>query len=281
MKRTIFTVLFAAISAMMTIPCAAFAAQGLRVVFYDVGKADAALIETPGGARILIDAGTNKAGKQLAARLEQEGVQRIDLMIITHFDKDHVGGADKILESVEVAGVLMPDYDKESKQLEQLEEALAASPGTRVTRMATGTEAAFELDGAQLRVTAAHETDYGPDEENDFSLCTWLTYGQTRFLFPGDAEDARQREILAEGDVACDVLKAPYHGRWVSASGEFLTAASPRIAFITESDEEPSDGRAAALLETLGCAVYSARDGDLTVISDGENVQVADRENKN
>lgn len=281
MKRTILAVLFAAISAIMMLPCAAFAAQGLRVVFYDVGKADAALIVTPGGARILIDTGTNKAGKQLAERFAQEGVERIDLMIVTHFDKDHVGGADKILESVEVAEVLMPDYDKESKQLTQFEEALAASPGTRVARLAAGTEMAYELDGAQLRITAAHEKFYGADEENDFSLCTWLTFGQTRFLFPGDAEDTRQREILAEGDVACDVLKVPYHGRWVGASRDFLTAASPRIAFITESDEEPSGGQAAALLETLGCAVYSARDGDLTVISDGENVQVADRENKN
>lgn len=281
MKRTLLAVLFAAISAMMTIPCAAFAAQGIRVVFYDVGKADAALIEMPGGARILIDAGTNKAGKQLAARLEQEGVERIDWMIITHFDKDHVGGADKILEGVEVAEVLMPDYDKESKQLAQLEEALAASPGTRVTRLSAGEQTAIELDGVHLRVTAAHETYYGPDEENDFSLCTTLTYGRTRFLFPGDAEDARQREILSEGDVACDVLKVPYHGRWVGASRDFLTATSPRIAFITESDEEPSDGQAAALLEQLGCAVYSARDGDLTVLSDGESVQVEDRDNKN
>ena len=280
MKRTIFAVLLAAISAMTMLPCAAFAAQGLRVVFYDVGKADAALIETPGGARILIDAGTNKAGKELAARLEQEGVERIDLMIITHFDKDHVGGADKILEGVEVAEVLMPDYDKESRQLEQLAQALAASPGTRVTRLAAGTEAALELDGAQFRVTAAHEKFYGVNEENDFSLCTWLTFGRTRFLFPGDAEDARQREILAEGDVACDVLKAPYHGRWVGASRDFLTAASPRIAFITESDEEPSGGQAAALLEALGCVVYSARDGDLTVISDGESVQAEERDHQ-
>ena len=78
-------------------------------------------------------------------------------------------------------------------------------------------------------------------------------------------------------DVACDVLKAPYHGRWVGASRDFLTAASPRIAFITESDEERSSGQTAALLEQLGCAVYSARDGDLTVISDGDNVEVTDR----
>ena len=277
MKRTIFAVLLAAISTMMMIPCAAKAAQGLRVVFYNVGKADAALIETPGGVRILIDAGTNKAGKRLAERFEQDGVDRIDLMIITHFDKDHVGGADKILEAVEVAEVMLPVYDKESKQLEQLEEALAKAPDTRVTRLETGAETVLELGGAQLRVTAAHETFYGDDEENDFSLCTWLTYGQTRFLFPGDAEDARQREILSEGDVACDVLKVPYHGRFVGASEDFIAAASPEIAFITESEEEPGSGVVKDWLEAQGCRVFSAADGDLMVVSDGEQVTVEGR----
>ena len=277
MKRTICAVLLAAISAMMTTPCAADAAQGLRVVFYDVGKADAALITVPDGTNILIDAGTNKAGKQLAARFEEEGIDRIALMLITHFDKDHVGGADKILEAVQVDEVLIPVYDKESKQLTQFEEALDSSPGTAVTRLPIGGELELELGGAKLRITAAHQSYYGADEENDFSLCTRLTFGQTRFLFPGDAEDARQREILAEGDVACDVLKAPYHGRWVGASGDFLAAASPQIAFITESEEEPGSPLVREQLERQGCRVFSARDGELTVLSDGERVTAQER----
>ena len=82
--------------------CAA-RAQGVTVTFYDMGKADAALITAEDGSRILIDAGTNKGGKKLAERFAEEGIERLDAMIITHFDKDHVGGADKILESVSVA----------------------------------------------------------------------------------------------------------------------------------------------------------------------------------
>ena len=95
--------------------CSALA-QSVTVTFYDMGKADAALVTTETGARILIDAGTNKGGKKLAERFAGEGIDRIDLMIITHFDKDHVGGADKVLESVSVAQVVMPQYAKESKQ---------------------------------------------------------------------------------------------------------------------------------------------------------------------
>ncbi|MDO5378556.1 MAG: MBL fold metallo-hydrolase [Clostridia bacterium] len=247
-------------------------AQTLTVDFFDVGKADAALITTPHGSRILIDAATNKEGKALAKRLVQAGIERIDVMIITHYDKDHVGGADQILEELSVGQVIMPVYEKESKQYSQFLDALAESPQTQTVPMNARSERSFTLDGAALRITAAHQTDYGKDEENDFSLAVRMTYGKTRFLFPGDAEDARQRELLLEGDVACDVLKAPYHGRLVAASQDFLTAASPQIAFIPDSDEDAASETVVSILSALGCRVHSARDGDLRVTSDGESV---------
>lgn len=119
--------------------CSALA-QSVTVTFYDMGKADAALVTTETGARILIDAGTNKGGKKLAERFAGEGIDRIDLMIITHFDKDHVGGADKVLESVSVAQVVMPQYAKESKQYTQFRDALSQSPQTRVEILTAGSE---------------------------------------------------------------------------------------------------------------------------------------------
>lgn len=259
----------------LLVPAAGLAGE-LTVTFYDVGKADAMLITSPQGVRILIDAGTNKNGKALAKRFEAEGIDHIDMMIITHFDKDHVGGADKILESVSVGRVIMPVYAKESKQYEQFTEALSEHGGTEIVKLSTREETSFSLeDGVTLRVTAAHENNYGSDEENDFSLCVRMHYGDTRFLFPGDAEDARQREILAEGDADCDVLKVPYHGRLVNASQDFMTAASPKIAFIPDSDEDSANGLLVAMLHALGTDIHSARDGDLTVVSDGTDVRIA------
>lgn len=253
--------------------CSAWA-QNVSVTFYDMGKADAALLTLDDGARILIDAGTNKGGKKLAERLAGEGVDKIDLMIITHFDKDHVGGADKILESVSVSRVVMPQYAKESKQYTQFKEALSENPQTRVEILPAGSEWSADFGETHLRVTAAEQTDYGADEENDFSLATYATYGETKFLFPGDAEDARQTELLRAGDITCDVLKVPYHGRLVDASTAFLTACSPKIAFIPDSDDEPANSRIVEILEGLGTDVHSGRDGDLTVVSDGKDVFV-------
>lgn len=255
---------------------AAARAGGLRVDFYDMGKADAMLITTPDGVRILIDCGTNKGGKALAGRFAKEGVDAIDTLIITHYDKDHVGGADKILESVAVRQVIMPVYDKESKQYTQFMEALEALDGITTHPMEIQSDMTMQSpDGVELSITSAHRSSYGADEENDFSLAVRLTYGETRFLFAGDAETPRQLELLEEGDVACDVLKVPYHGRMVSASERFLTEACPQIAYITDSGEEPASEELIGILERLGARVFTSReDGDVTVVSDGKTVSI-------
>ena len=257
--------------------CAACAqADELRVDFYDMGKADAILVTTPTGVRILIDTGTNKGGKALVKRFAKEGIDAIDTLIITHYDKDHVGGADKILEEIAVRQVIMPVYDKESKQHTQFMEALDALPDIATFPMKIGSDMQMESpDGVSMSLTAAHRESYGKDEENDFSLAVRMQYGDTKFFFAGDAEAPRQKELLEEGEVACDVLKVPYHGRLVSTSEDFLTEAAPKIAYITDDEENPASEDVIAMLEALGAKVYSAREnGDVTVVSDGKNVQV-------
>ena len=261
------------IAALMLLGACA-AAQELRVDFYDMGKADAMLITTPSGYRILIDAGTNKGGKALVSRFEKEKIKDLDMMIITHYDKDHVGGGDKILEDIGVKEVVMPVYAKESKQYTQFAEALEETD-TKASRLKIGSEMTVTTDdGVTMFITAAHKPSYGKDEENDFSLSVRLAYGETKFLFAGDAEDPRQRELLKEGDVACDVLKVPYHGRLVNASEEFLTEANPKIAFITDSEEEPASEKVIRILEELGADVRSAKDGGIAVVSDGKDVRI-------
>ena len=251
-------------------------AQQLRVDFYDMGKADAMLITTPSGVRILIDTGTNKGGKALAERFEKEGIREIDTMIITHYDKDHVGGADKILEKVAVKQVIMPVYSKESKQHTQFIETLQSLPQIETYPMKIGSDMQMQSDdGVKMSLTAAHKKSYGKDEENDFSLAVRMQYGDTKFFFAGDAEAPRQKELLEEGDVQCDVLKVPYHGRLVTTSEKFLTETDAKIAYITDDEEEPASGAVIAMLEEMGAQVYTSReDGDVTVVSDGQRVEV-------
>ena len=262
---------------MLLVLCAhAALADELRVDFYDMGKADAMLITTPSGVRILIDTGTNKGGKALVQRFKKEGIDSINTLIITHYDKDHVGGADKILEEIAVEQVIMPVYNKESKQHTQFMEALEALPQIATFPMQIGSDMRMQSpDGVEMSLTAAHRKSYGRDEENDFSLAVRLQYGETKFFFAGDAEAPRQKELLEEGDVKCDVLKVPYHGRLVTTSEKFLTEASPKIAYITDDEEEPASGQLIEILEDLGTEVFTSReDGTVTVVSDGQSVSV-------
>ena len=269
------------IAAMLFVSLALLVALGaqadeLRVDFYDMGKADAMLITTPEGVRILIDTGTNKGGKALVERFEKKGIREIDTLIITHYDKDHVGGADKILEEIAVKQVIMPVYNKESKQHTQFMEALDAAKNTQSFPMKIGSDMQMQSDdGVKLSLTAAQKKSYGKDEENDFSLAVRLQYGDTKFFFAGDAEAPRQKELLEEGNVKCDVLKVPYHGRLVVTSEKFLTEACPKIAYITDDEEDPASPEVIRILESLGADVYSSReDGDVTVVSDGKDVRV-------
>lgn len=248
--------------------CALEEGETLSVTFFDAGKADAILVRT-GEHALLIDAGLNKNGDELIARLQALGVTRLDALLITHFDKDHVGGADVLLETIPVEAVYQPDYYKDSKQMRQYQEAMASLGLTPVTLSENCT---LTLDGAQLSIDVANESDYGLDEENDFSLVVRLQFGDNRFLFAGDAEEARIAELLAEDDLACDVLKVPHHGKKHDNNALFFQAAGAAYAVITSSDEEPEKQETVRLLELAGSTVLLTRLGEITLCSDGREV---------
>ena len=89
----------------------------LRVYCFSAGKADAMLLYTDNSA-VLIDTGRKGFGKEILAYLEAEGISSLDKMIITHFDKDHVGGAAKLLHNIPIGEVLQSNYPKESEEYE-------------------------------------------------------------------------------------------------------------------------------------------------------------------
>lgn len=257
------------LSCLLLLPaCAQEAAETLSVTFFDAGKADAILVRA-GEQAMLIDTGLDKNGEELTRRLEELGVTRLDALIITHFDKDHVGGADVLLAEIPVSAVYQPDYFKDSKQMNQYRRALSAAGLTPIT---LSEDCAFSLGGAQVSIDTANEADYGPDEENDFSLIVRLQFGDVHFLFAGDAEEARIAELLQEGDLACDVLKVPHHGKKHDNNAEFFQAAGASYAVITCSNEEPEKQETVRLLEEAGSTVLLTRLGEITVTSDGQCV---------
>ena len=103
----------------------------LTVTFFDVGKGDCILLECDGHAA-MIDAGFDNTANDILSALADKGIDTLDFLLLTHMDKDHVGGADKFLENLTIGAVYAPDYEKDAKQYQQYVDALAASGMTAI-----------------------------------------------------------------------------------------------------------------------------------------------------
>ena len=231
-------------------------------------KAEDAILLYGDDFAVLIDTGLNKTGAEIVTYLNKHGVEKIDLMLITHYDKDHVGGADTILENIPVASVIGPDYVSDAKQYMQFEKA-AKKAGIKMEKIsADGTlqfgELVLNIDVPSVLY----------EQENDRSLVVRVQYGDCSFLFAGDAEKDRIAELLGEGVEACMLLKVPHHGRIEDNSGAFISAASPEIAVITSHEKEMEDAAVVTMLKSAGAQVYLTRLGLVEGTCDGHVIKL-------
>ena len=250
---------------------AAQPAADLEVHFFDAGKADAILLTTENGA-VLVDAGEKGFGKTILAYLEEKGIDRIDYLIITHFDQDHVGGAAKVLNSIEVGAVLQSNRPKDSEEYEKYVSALSGAAIEPTTVRETCT---FALDGVAYTVDPPRQSEYDSDESNNSSLIVSVQNGGNRFLLAGDAQTERLAEFLDANKNTYDVLKVPHHGQDEPLLKELIESTQPGYAVITSSDEEPESGATVEALEQAGTEVLLTRRGAVTFHSDGRVLSLA------
>lgn len=244
---------------------------GVKVTFFDVGKGDAIFIETRAHT-MLIDAGYDKTYGVIRDYLTEQEIEKLDYLVITHFDKDHVGGADRVLNAFEVGEILQPDYESDGGQYEEYRDVLEER-GLRPVLVTESMQ--FALDGADFYIYPPQKKTY-EEEDNDFSLTVSMVYGEKRFLFAGDCEEERLNELLeqTEFDLAHDLLKVPHHGKKEENSGAFLERVAPKTAVITCSEEEPASKKVCNMLEELGTEVYLTSEGTVTCLCDGSTLEV-------
>ena len=246
------------------------AADELRVTFIDVGKGDCILIERD-GAFALIDAGYRETAADAVAFMKERGVETLEAFVVTHYDKDHVGGAAAVAEAFSVRQIYLPGYEGHSKYYTAFMQAIETKslPAQRVTE-----DASFALSGAEFTVFASDVayvydgTEEGND--NDASLTIGLRYGQDSYLFAGDLERDGIDAFLAAGRGAFDVVKMPHHGSKKKNTDDFIESVRPKIAVVTDSADEPAESGTVQLLKQNGAAVYrTAVSGTVTVTSGG------------
>ena len=271
-KRTAALLMSAVLGTLSLFSCnekqTATASGELKVTFFDVGKADAILLQSE-TANVVIDCGEKGDGKKIGKLIEENDSDTIDYLIITHFDRDHVGGAAKLIRSYNVKNVITPNYEGNVEEYDKYVGALAEKS---ITPMKITEDISFTLDGIDYTVYAPKKTSYGEgdSDENNFSLVTKVVHNKNTLLFTGDAKEERLEEIMDIG--GCTLLKVPYHGRKLDNLSDFLDAVKPKCAVVCTSSSEFS-GKVQDALKKSGAKTYATCfNGDITAISDGSQI---------
>lgn len=244
--------------------------QQLTVHYIDVGQGDATLI-TLGEHAMLIDAGPQDSGTKLQLYLQKQDINSLDYVILTHPDADHIGGADVILTKFRCGQVMMNGQTKDTACYRDVEAALTYK-GYQATTPAAGSS--YLLGDAKFTVLGPVQMT---EDANNASIAVLLTYGDTRFLFTGDAQEDEERDILQSGqDVSANVYQAGHHGSRTSSSEAFMQAVCPQYAVISCSEDNSYGHPHAEVLNrfrTMGIKVFRTDEqGSLIASSDGSTI---------
>lgn len=247
--------------------------SSLRVHFLDVGQGDATLI-TCDGQNMLIDAGNNDKGTQIQLYLEKLGIERLDYVIGTHPDADHIGGLDVILYKFDCGTIFMPDLEKDTRTYEDVVQTLKYK-NYKSSQPEVGDS--YVLGSAVFTIVAPG-LDYGEDA-NNASIGILLQHGENHFLFTGDAEEESEQAMLESGiDLSADVFKAAHHGSSTANTEEFLEAVSPTYAVISCGEDNSYGHPHREVMEEfsqMGIEVWRTdEDGTIVAASDGKEIQI-------
>lgn len=246
----------------------------LQIRVLKVGKADA-IVCMCGEKTMVIDCGEEEDGQEVLDYLEGRGISRVDVLLITHYDKDHIGGADTVVEGIPVSRVLLPDYTGTGTEYGDFMEALEKA-GIRPERIRE--DQVLSLGGADVLVEppASYALPDGNAEyDNNFSLVTTFRYGDRRLVFAGDMEKKRIREWLESRErETCDVLKVPHHGVYNTALEDLFKTLRPAYALICDSQKNPADDRTLELLKKYGAACLQTRNGDIDILCSEKGIEI-------
>lgn len=251
--------------------------SSFAIHFIDVGQADAALVLCDGAA-MLIDGGNAEDSNLLYTYLKKHDIDHLAYVIGTHAHEDHIGGIAGALKYADAAMVLCPVSSYSSKAFTNFANAAKEQCGSIEIPKVGDT---FTLGSAQGTILAVN-TD---DDTNNTSIVLRIVYGETSFLFTGDAETAVEQAILDRGStVRSTVLKVGHHGSDTSTGYRWLREVAPEYAVISVGKDNSYGHPTETVLSRLRDAdVKTYRtdmQGDIICTSDGKSVSFTVSRNK-
>ncbi|HET9675804.1 MAG TPA: DNA internalization-related competence protein ComEC/Rec2 [Gaiellaceae bacterium] len=244
--------------------------NGLRVTFLDVGQGDGTLVEAP-GVRLLVDQGPPEA--RVADELRRMGVQTLTALVLTHPQRDHVGGAAEVLRKLRVGFVLDPRLPTSGPE-ERSAMAEARRDGVRVVAARAGR--AFRLGPLRVAILWPDGPGFPGEDPNQRAIVLVVTYGRVDVLLTADAESD---VTLPLSPPPVEVMKVAHHGSADDGLGELLHLTSPEVAVISvglgNDYGHPTPSTLHALEREPGLRLFRTDlDGRVVVESDGTRIWV-------
>jgi competence protein ComEC len=262
----------------------------LEMSVLDVGQGDSIFVALPGGETMMVDGGGQPdfrgpadppsrrqpidIGEAVVSPyLWSRSVKKLDVVAVTHPDRDHLGGIPALLRNFSVGelwlgeGTFGPEYRGIEEQ--------ARARGARVRRIREGQSYSF----AEARVEALGPSQPLPKGRNDQSLVLCLRLGEQRFLLTGDIEQDRERALVASGVLQPNgILKVAHHGSQSSSHLAFLQTVRPVFAVISagpaNSYGHPHPAVLARLAQARAIVLRTDQEGVVSITTDGRRLFV-------
>lgn len=250
--------------------------SAFSVHFIDVGQADAALVECD-GHYMLIDGGNKADSDVIYTVLKNAGVSHLEMIVATHGHEDHIGGIPGALNYADADMTLCPVTDYDSEAFKDFAK-YAGEKGGGIKVPDVGEK--HSLGSAEITILGVN----GGSAPNDTSIVLKIQYGDTSFLFTGDAEREAEQVILSSGaDLSATVLKVGHHGSETSTTYPFLREIMPQYAVISvgkgNSYGHPDEDTLSRLRDADVQVFRTDVQGDIYCTSDGKNVKFTTERN--
>lgn len=245
----------------------------MKVHYINVGQGDSIFIQTPNNKHILIDGGRPKYGKKVVSYLKKQQVKKLDLIIATHPDFDHIGGLVDVMKNFEVKQII--DSGKVHHTKAYVRYLNEVHKQDSLFNIASAKDS-IEIDpDLQLKILNTHEKG---KNNNQSSIVFKMIYNEMRFLFMGDLDRKHEEKLMKKFDIEADIIKIAHHGSKTSSSLEFLKEVNPKVALLTYKKRNkfghPVD-RVITNLNKIDSQIYStAVFGDIIIYTNGKEYHI-------
>lgn len=244
----------------------------LEVHFIDVGQGDSILIKTANGKTMLVDGG--KKGSNVVNFLYSKGIRKLDYVVATHPDADHIGGLVDVLHSCSVGTFI---NSGKAHTTQTYAELLTLVDDNKIKYKVPKIGDKISLD-ENIDITVLNVNESASDT-NDASIVLKVTYGQVSFLLTGDAGTNIEEQMYKKFNVQSTVLKAGHHGSDTSSSDAFIQRVKPQVTILSYGKDNSYGHPHAAVvsrLKNVGSKIYStAESGNITVSTNGVTYSVS------